>query len=250
MLSVQYLEELAMNAWPSLQTVFYDGWVLRFADGYTKRANSVHPLYPTSGDAGGDIDVCEDFYRARNLRTIFKMTPASRPANLDALLAARGYRMDSPTSVQVLDLQGWQPAEVRSVTVSEAYDDTWFAAACRLGAIPTQRQPTLSAMLRSIVPRPCYASISHEGAVVACGLGVLQQDCAGLFDIVTDATVRRRGYGQALVQGILDWSKQQGARFAYLQVVVGNEPALRLYARLGFTEQYQYWYRVQPTSEG
>lgn len=30
-------EELSFNSHPALQTQFYDGWVLRFANGYTKQ---------------------------------------------------------------------------------------------------------------------------------------------------------------------------------------------------------------------
>lgn len=41
------LEELSMNALPALQTILYDGWVIRFADGYSNRANSVNPIYPS-----------------------------------------------------------------------------------------------------------------------------------------------------------------------------------------------------------
>jgi hypothetical protein len=29
---MKLIEEIAMNAWPSLQTMFYDGWIIRFAD--------------------------------------------------------------------------------------------------------------------------------------------------------------------------------------------------------------------------
>ena len=43
---VRHIKELAVNAWPSLQTLL-DGWVLRFANGYTRRANSVNLLYPS-----------------------------------------------------------------------------------------------------------------------------------------------------------------------------------------------------------
>ena len=39
------LEEVAMNAWPSLQQMLFDGWIVRLAQGYTKRANSVNPLF-------------------------------------------------------------------------------------------------------------------------------------------------------------------------------------------------------------
>ena len=37
-----------------------------------------------------------------------------------------------------------------------------------------------------------------------------------------------------------------GARNAYLQVNVENEPARRLYREFGFAERYQYWYRGRP----
>jgi hypothetical protein len=29
------IEELTMNAWPSLQTILLDGWIIRMAGGYT-----------------------------------------------------------------------------------------------------------------------------------------------------------------------------------------------------------------------
>ena len=42
------IEELSLSAWPPLQTMVLDGWVLRFAEGYTKRPNSVNPLYAST----------------------------------------------------------------------------------------------------------------------------------------------------------------------------------------------------------
>ena len=41
---IRTLEELSMNALPALQTMLYGGWVLRFANGYTRRANSINPI--------------------------------------------------------------------------------------------------------------------------------------------------------------------------------------------------------------
>ena len=98
------MEELSLNAWPAHQTL-YDGWVLRFADGYTKRANSINPLYPSTNDLGGKIAFCESIYQERKLDVVYQLTPTScHPENLDDTLAAKGYRKNSPTSVQVLEL--------------------------------------------------------------------------------------------------------------------------------------------------
>jgi ribosomal protein S18 acetylase RimI-like enzyme len=54
---------------------------------------------------------------------------------------------------------------------------------------------------------------------------------------------RRQGLGTRLVQILLDWGRSQRARVAYLQVMLANDAALSLYAKIGFAEAYQYWYR-------
>src|SRR5947208_1902118 len=101
---IRFVEELALNAWPCLQTIYYDGWLLRFADGYTRRANSVNPLYTSSIDLGAKIRYCEETYRSRGRDTVFKLTSAAQPENLDSILAEHGYREEALTSVQTLDL--------------------------------------------------------------------------------------------------------------------------------------------------
>ena len=47
------------------------------------------------------------------------------------------------------------------------------------------------------------------------------------------------------MQALLAWGQRHGAYTAYLQVMCNNEPALRLYEKLGFQEKYQYWYRIK-----
>ncbi|WP_088090854.1 GNAT family N-acetyltransferase [Bacillus sp. OV166] len=70
----------------------------------------------------------------------------------------------------------------------------------------------------------------------------------GLFDIVTHEKYRNKGYGAKLIRYLIyliQWGKENGAKNAYLQVELNNIPALNLYYKLGFKEQYRYWYRVK-----
>jgi hypothetical protein len=242
---IRTIEELSMNAWPALQTVLYDGWVLRFANGYTRRANSVYPLYPSSLNVEGKIQVCEKSYSDRGLRVAFKMTPESLPRELDSLLNARGYQVDAYTSVQLADLGNWQETPSPDVELNGAITPEWFSAFCRMSAIDGTRKATLQRLLPSIVPNKCFASIKAKGEVIACGMGVAQDGFVGLFDIVTDVEYRQRGYGKQVVQSLLAWGKRQGAHTGYLQVMLNNTPAVSLYAKLGFREAYQYWYRFK-----
>ena len=245
---IRVVEELAMNAWPSLQTMLYDGWVLRFADGYTKRANSVHPLYSSSLDVEEKVKACEEIYQGEGLDVVFKMTASAQPDNLDQSLAAKGYKADSRTSVQVSELDGLDKAPAQTALLTEDLHE-WLPAYCKLSNIGGRRELTLEQLLHNVVPILYLASIRHQGQVVACGMGVLQERFVGLFDIVTDANFRRQGFGKQLVLNILAWGKRNGAQTAYLQVMLNNEPALRLYSGLGFKEIYTYWYRINPKSE-
>lgn len=238
------LEELSLNAWAALQTIIYDGWIVRFANGYTKRANCINPLYPPQLAAEEKIRFCEQLYREKNLPVVFKMTSAVFPSDLDQQLAERGYQKDSLTSVQTLDLESFSAA-TSSVEISESLSDKWLNQFCKMSFVSTENKSTLRNILNNIIPHHCFVSLQVQGNVVACGLGVLQSGYIGLFDIVTDKDFRKQGYGQQIVESILSWGKEHGARQAYLQVMLNNPPALRLYSKVGFVEKYQYWYRIK-----
>lgn len=242
---IRTMEELSMNAWPALQTLLYDGWVLRFADGYTRRANSVNPIYPSTAALDDKIRACEGLYAQRGLPACFKMTAESTPSGLDEALAARGYALDAPTSVQVLDLRAAQPEPSTQVEIAPAASVEWNAGFSQASGLAAQRRAIHEQMLAAILLPSAYAGLRQEGRLACFGLAVAQDGYVGLFDILTAAAQRRKGHARRLVSALLDWARQQGAHTAYLQVMLNNAPALDLYAGLGFREVYRYWYRVK-----
>jgi len=239
---IRPLEEKMLNAWPSLQQVLFDGWVLRFAGGYTRRANSVNFLHDGTQEIHQKIRQCINIYRHKNLRPVFRVTPLAHPANIDNLLAELGFSRQSPTSVQTLNLATLPTQEVEGFQFSPEFSPGWLDQFERLHGV--DRNPAHQSILQNIVPATCFATLSRNSQVVACGLGVLESESVGLYDIITETNQRRKGFGCELILNILHWAKQCGATQAYLSVEKENDPALKLYAKLGFDEIYEYWYRV------
>lgn len=239
------LEELGLNAWPALSSLLYDGWVLRFGSGFTRRANSVNPLYASSLPLEEKIGVCEAAYARRNQPTVFKLTRASQPPTLDGVLEAAGYQAQATTSVQAADLTAQSLALDPAISLTEHVTDEWLADQAVLVGGPEAERRIERLMLESIVPPKAFASLREAGTPLALGVAVAEHGYVGLSSIVTAIEARNQGLGRRLVGHLLAWGQRQGAHTAHLAVMVDNAPALRLYARFGFREAYRYWYRVK-----
>ena len=65
-------EEMASNAHVALNIMQYDGWILKFSEGHTNRANSVSMIYPSTINVNEKIKNCENIYSEQNLPCVFK----------------------------------------------------------------------------------------------------------------------------------------------------------------------------------
>jgi len=242
------IEEAALNAWPALQTNFYDGWLMRTANNYTKRANSVTPLYDAIATLPLDekISHVEAFYRDEQLRPIFRLPSFLAMAELDATLAHRQYQKLDETSVQTLDLSHCGAIGSERAIILPGYSgmESWLDDFHRLSGSHRPDADTHQRLLENIHGKTCYMVLMVEGEVVACGLAVESGGLVGIFDVVTAPEHRRKGYGLELMEALLDWACSTHAHHAYLQVMLNNQPALTLYEKLKFKELYQYWYRM------
>lgn len=242
------IEEAALNSWPALRQLLFEGWVIRLSNGYTKRANSVTPVYPSTLAMQDKVAFCEQLYQEQHLPMVFRLPSfVSEIQKLDELLVQKGYSSMDSTLVLSTRLT---PGEYSHAPGFQAVSlDTWLPLYSQFNQVRPEQQPLHRAILQQIVPRSLFALYYEDGAPVACGLGVLEGDVFGLFDIATHFEQRQKGYGARLVASMLAWASQNGGGRAYLQVVRTNQVARHLYARLGFQELYHYWYRVQ-TSTG
>lgn len=242
-MNLRRIEECALNAWPALQTYLYDGWLLRFANGYSKRANSVTPLYAGELDIDEKIAHCETIFAEKRQSPIFRLPNFLDIGSLNRQLAKRGYRQIDTTSVQTVDLETpWYFQSERAYIMP--YRHHWLSS---FHALENKRKDvdTHDQIIGNIASPHCLMVLMDEGQVVACGYAVCESGYLGLFDIVTDPDQRRKGYGRELLTSLLAWGQEiHDAHTAYLQVMVNNTPALNLYAQFGFEEQYQYSYCI------
>ncbi len=240
------IEELSNNAWPSLKTMVYDGWLLKFAGGYTRRSNSIIPLYDSEIVFEEKLVNCEKIYSSMGLSTIFKIVDKLCPSGLDELLSEKGYEAQAHTSVQLMDLKKYECKEGIDLLVRDQPEDEWFANMQRISASKSDSDIKMEKLiLGNIVPEKYFVELQLHGEAVACGLGVLEDGCIGICDIMVAGEHRGKGYGRYIVEGLMSLGKNKGANWAYLQVMLDNPIALKLYESLGFKEIYKYWYRAK-----
>ena len=248
------VEEASLNSWPAPRQVLLDGWVLRFASGYTRRANSVTPLDPgQDGPAAlsAKIAACETLYAAQGLPALVRVRTFD--PGLAAALDARGYNAEglSPVLWMPLGPGAGSGHAAEGVELSEVRPGPGcLAAHARLSnADIAARARILNAMAV-----PCaFAGARADGPgtpLVSVGFAAVHGGVVSLHLVVTDPAFRRRGLSHRVVSALLAWAHDRaGAGDASLQVAAENAGALSLYAKLGFrTELFRYQYYRQPAA--
>ncbi|MFT3997090.1 MAG: ribosomal protein S18-alanine N-acetyltransferase [Asticcacaulis sp.] len=79
-----------------------------------------------------------------------------------------------------------------------------------------------------------FLGIFGENGLEAFVIAAIVADEAEILTIATDPSVRRKGYGRALMQGLITDLKTLSVRSLFLEVAVDNPAAIALYEGLGF----------------
>lgn len=253
------IERAAFDAWPALHETQHSGWLLRFAHGYTKRANSANAIATISSLGEPEISAVESFYRDRGLPAIFRLASFCTSQAVDDALADRRYRFADMSLVMTRPLtpatqaahlgpgavpQRPHPPAFETPPESLTDIDAWLADYQSITGAIEDAPPAHRQLLRAIRGETRFLVSRTGGRAVCCGLGVISHRHLGLFQIATHPGSRGHGLASALCAALLRWGASRGADSAYLQVEAANLPAVRIYEMLGFRRRYHYWYRI------
>ncbi|MEK8051818.1 GNAT family N-acetyltransferase [Ideonella sp. DXS22W] len=252
------VEDAGLNASAPPQQRWMDGWLVRFSPGKAKRARCINAVAPGVRLLADKLAASAALYQAQSLPWIFRITPFTQPADLDAQLAARGFVAEDDTRVMVCtDLA--QAIAQAAAAPQPAVDMSWreidpadygpIVGAWR-GTPPEGVRAHVERLRTTPVPYRAWIGCDATGELLAGGQTATEDGLVGLYDIFTAPAARGQGLATALCGALLAAAREGGAEAAYLQVDADNLAARRIYQRLGFADAYAYHYRTDTHAGG
>ena len=236
-LRVLELDQICNLTWPATENFEISGWLMRSAGGVTNRANSVLPLGANleTGplkDFAENLDVAREFYKARNLPTIFQVALPTWQVLSDKLLSI-GAVETLRGNTMVTDLT---PAKQKipvgiEIVQSDHFNNDW------LEVHPT---PGIEKILAGCAAT--YLTLFSNGQAVAACRIALANGWSSLTRVYVNKDFRGKGFGKTIVAAALEASFEQGATKAVLQVEASNSIAIGIYESLGFNFHHEYSY--------
>jgi len=235
---IETMENINMQSWLPAQSEQYAGWHLRLSGGYSRRANSVYThTYDQSVALDDAIDHCETVFAEQNIRITFRLTHATKPADLALQLEKRGYRQEVTSIVKSAKLENISVATHPEFSFSTHFEKTWLDDYMQFNQV----DPSLYESHKGIISRMPHCYYGRIGDA-ALGLMVRVGNWVAFHDVVVKREKRGKGYGKALMQSLLHHAKKAGATQTVLSVEDGNLPAIGLYDGIGYRTSYRYWY--------
>ncbi|SEF36035.1 Acetyltransferase (GNAT) family protein [Amycolatopsis pretoriensis] len=242
------LEVVCSRAWPPLVEEPLKDWRLRWAGGFTGRANSALAV----GDPGRPIPdalraVC-DFAHDRGIQPMVQVirdSPNERAVVAEGWFQATRHHRGHEVTVLTVDNLSFHvkapPPGVDNrhfhVKVADEPTADWW----ELTLGPGEDIPAARSVLTG--GKVGYGVATLDGVVAGVVRGALVDGWLHVGRLEVDPAFRRRGLAKTLMGALHTWGAEHGADHAVLQVAEGNAGALALYAGLGYAphHRYRYW---------
>jgi ribosomal protein S18 acetylase RimI-like enzyme len=240
------VEETTLNAFPSLRQIIYGDWLLRFSDGFTRRANSINPRAERIDTLEQDIDRSAALFRHNGQPPIFRV-PEICDQRIDARLESLGYTAEGGTltlfgDLAEADLKADPAAEILAQPSRE-----WFDTMAVLQKRNASQNAAFERIATSIAIPAAFAGLREDGELTALTLGSVHDGLLCFESVVTSERHRGKGHARRLLASLNAWAVGLGAKGVCLQVEATNEAGRALYDRLGLkTMLYRYHYRRAP----
>ena len=254
------------------------GWLLPMDAGTVGRAHSAVPLaHPTGAilqaQLAAQVPEIAARYRAHGLSPVFRLPDVTdgldEVAGVNRLHAAvleQGATRVEPTWVMtapVTSLAAMRVPDHRCpvhVTADTQPSPAWQALFLGEGLDPVDGAHRVRLLSRA--QQTLFVSAHVEGETVACGAATFGHGWMGVHGMRTAAAWRGQGHAGRVLQTMARLAASQtwpldpdgstgiatAVQHVFLQVGTGNDRALALYKRAGFTPAWQYAYWRLPAS--
>ncbi|MFX1477251.1 MAG: GNAT family N-acetyltransferase [Promethearchaeota archaeon] len=247
---IKRFQEFLLNSWPAKDYYFLNGWILRFNDGITSRANSVFPIRysGTQKTLTKDIKMVKTAYKAYNLPALYTMHEFHEPKNLKEELLSRGYQPVAHTNALGIKLD-----EIVSTSINNDFE--YLLSNSRVSEISkflskfsrwnVEDQRIIQEInQRIIIPKKCYMLTKYQNEIIGTLLAVLvPQGYLYIGDVFVHPDYRRQKIASSMFNYLIkEWAVRNNVKTVWLQVEAENLNANKLYTKLGMKKIYSYYY--------
>jgi ribosomal protein S18 acetylase RimI-like enzyme len=240
--AAEALEVVCSDAWPPLSQKFLGQWRLRWAGGFTGRANSALAVGEPGGDLSDTLRAVCDFAHSHAIPPKIQVV---QDTATEAAIAAAGWVPDiahpagHDVVVLIADARPGAPGDARMLP---GPTPAWWELT--VGST----EPTDAERHVLTGGKIGYGVVDVDGVTAGVVRGAVVDDVLHIARLAVRPGYRRQGLAVRLLDAAAAWAAELGATRTVLQVSVTNAPALALYGSLGFAEHHRYRYWVPPVA--
>jgi ribosomal protein S18 acetylase RimI-like enzyme len=245
---IRLLQEISCNAWPAVKNHILNGWIVRLAEGITRRANSVLPLCYYGNDALKDIKQVEQLYKQWNLPSVFQIPDYCEPQKLLSILEERGYVKEAESLVMLCsanEISNISQNEVFSYSHEEQESDEWFNALQQFNSASDNRIKGVRKIISRIKQPKNFFYAKKNETIVGVALAIIERSHLGIYNMTTNPELRRQGIARSIIFEMKKWCQEKDIENIYLQVQGDNLGAIKLYKSVNLTETFRYRYLIK-----